>query len=46
MNFLRQIFENVDVILNPATANTAPKILPGEEIYGSMKVTDTLKVMG
>jgi len=43
MNFLRQIFENVDVILNPATANTAPKILPGEEIYGSMKVTDTLK---
>ena len=43
MKFLDDIFNKVDVFLNPATANTAPKILPGEDQIGSMKIVDTLK---
>merc|ERR1711970_1550427 len=43
MDVLKDIFTKVDVFINPGSANTAPKILPGEDRFGSMKIVDTLK---
>ena len=43
MSLLEDIFEKVDIIANPSTANTAPLILEGEEVYGTVRVIDTLK---
>ena len=33
----------MDFIANPSTANTAPKVYPGDEINGALKTVETLK---
>jgi Asp-tRNA(Asn)/Glu-tRNA(Gln) amidotransferase A subunit family amidase len=43
MGILENIFENVDLIANPGTANSAPKILSNEDQFGSVKILETLK---
>ena len=43
MKNLARVFENVDVILNPSTGNTAPRILDTEAKFGAMRVYETLK---
>ena len=39
----KDLFRKVDFIANPSTANTAPKVYPGDEINGALKTVETLK---
>lgn len=43
MKIIKDLFGKVDFIANPSTANTAPKVYPGDEINGALKTVDTLK---
>lgn len=45
MNYLEDVFKDVDVIITPSTGHTAPKIHPNDIVSGSLDTTRDMKTM-